>query len=165
MHGVRGAWAVESLTDAPEAIFASGALLFAGDREGQLTLTDGAPTPLHIEDGRPMNRDWLVRVREITDRDVADSWRGRCLLADAATLPEPDEDEVYIGALIGMRVEVEGRGPVGHVRDVYEAPQGLVLEVETATGRPLVPWHEDLVRSVDEEARTIVFAPLDGLFD
>ena len=72
VHGVRGAWAVESLTDAPEAIFASGALLFAGDREGQLTLTDGAPTPLHIEDGRPMNRDWLVRVREITDRDVAD---------------------------------------------------------------------------------------------
>ena len=80
-------------------------------------------------------------------------------------MPEPDEDEVYIGALIGMRVEVEGRGPVGHVRDVYEAPQGLVLEVETATGRPLVPWHEDLVRSVDEDTRTIVFAPLDGLFD
>jgi ribosomal 30S subunit maturation factor RimM len=40
-----------------------------------------------------------------------------------------------------------------------------VLEVETATGRPLVPWHDALVKSVNEETRTIVFASLAGLFD
>jgi len=112
-----------------------------------------------------MNKEWLVRVVEVTDRDVADGWRGRYLLADADTLPEPDEDEVYVGDLIGMRVEVEGRGPVGEVRDVYDAPQGYILEVETATGRPLVPYNDDLVLSVDEDTRIIVYAPLDGLFD
>lgn len=163
-HGVRGAWAVESLTDAPDAVFASGAVLFAGDREGNLA--PGAELqPLHVEDGRPMNKEWLVRVAEVTDRDIADSWRGRYLFADESVLPEPDDDEIYIGDLIGMRVEVEGQGLVGHVRDVYDAPQGFILEVETATGRPLVPWNEDLVKSVDDEQRTIVFAPLDGLFD
>ncbi|MFN5200186.1 MAG: ribosome maturation factor RimM [Gemmatimonas sp.] len=163
-HGVRGAWAVESLSGAPDVMLASGALLFAGDREGNLAPDARAP-PLHLEDGRPMNKEWLVRVTEVTDRDVADSWRGRYLLADAATLPEADDDEIYVGDLIGMRVEVEGRGLVGHVRDVYDAPQGYILEVETATGRPLVPWNDDLVLSVDESAGTIVFAPLDGLFD
>lgn len=161
---MRGAWAVESLSDAPDVMLASGAVLFAGDREGDLDA--GAESqPLHIEDGRPMNKEWIVRVREVTDRDIADSWRGRYLLADAATLPEPDEDEVYVGDLIGMRVDVEGKGAVGTVRDVYDAPQGYILEVETATGRPLVPYHDELVLSVDEEARVIVFAPLDGLFD
>ncbi|MCZ8203450.1 ribosome maturation factor RimM [Gemmatimonas sp.] len=163
-HGVRGAWAVESLSGAPDVMLASGALLFAGDREGNLA-PDAAAQPLHVEDGRPMNKEWLVRVTEVTDRDIADSWRGRYLLADAATLPEADDDEIYVGDLIGMRVEVEGRGLVGHVRDVYDAPQGYILEVETATGRPLVPWNDDLVLSVDESAGTIVFAPLDGLFD
>jgi 16S rRNA processing protein RimM len=161
---VRGAWAVESLSDAPDVMLASGAVLFAGDREGHLSPGADAQ-PLHIEDGRPMNKEWLVRVRELADRDIADSWRGRYLLADAATLPEPDEDEVYVGDLIGMRVEVEGQGPVGTVRDVYDAPQGYILEVETATGRPLVPFTDDLVVAVDDEARVIVFAPLDGLFD
>ena len=112
-----------------------------------------------------MNKEWLVRVRELTDRDVADSWRGRYLLADESTLPEPDEDEVYVGDLIGMQVEVEGKGSVGQVRDVYDAPQGYILEVETATGRPLVPYNDELVISIDEESRIIVFAPLDGLFD
>ena len=161
---MRGAWAVESLSDAPDVMFASGAVLFAGDREGNLA-PDAEAQPLHVEDGRPMNKEWLVRVREQTDRDIADSWRGRYLLADAATLPEPDEDEVYVGDLIGMRVEVEGQGPVGIVRDVYDAPQGYILEVETPTGRPLVPWSDELVLSVDDTTRTIVFAPLDGLFN
>jgi 16S rRNA processing protein RimM len=104
-------------------------------------------------------------VRELTDRDIADGWRGRYLLADPSVLPEADEDEIYIGDLIGMRVEVDGQGLVGHVRDVYDAPQGYILEVETPTGRPLVPWSDELVLSVDDTTRTIVFAPLDGLFD
>jgi 16S rRNA processing protein RimM len=162
---VRGAWAVESLNDAPDVVFASGAVLYAGDREGNLAQPNGQPQPLHIEDGRPMNKEWLVRVSELSDRDVADSWRGRYLLADADVLPTLDEGEIYIADVIGMQVHVEGRGPVGHVRDVYDAPQGYILEVETATGRPLVPWHEDLVRDIDDEARIITLAPLDGLFD
>ncbi len=160
-HGVRGALAIESLVDAPDAIFASGAVVIAGDRSGKAA----AEGELHIEDGRPMNREWLVKLREIANRDAADVWRGRYLLVDADNLPQPTEDQVYIFALIGMRVEVEGQGPVGHVRDVYDAPQGLLIEVETATGKPLVPWRPEIVSRVDEATRTIVLKPLEGLLE
>lgn len=153
------------MTDAPDVIFASGAIVFAGDREGALTVKDERPMPLTVEDGRPMNKEWLVRVRELTDRDQADLWRGRYLLVDAARLPEPGEDEVYVFSLIGMDVQVDGQGSVGHVRDVYDAPQGLLLEIETATGRPLVPWHPGIVERVDEDARVIVLKPLEGLLE
>ncbi|MEI6739379.1 MAG: ribosome maturation factor RimM [Gemmatimonadaceae bacterium] len=162
-HGVRGGWAVQSLTDAPDVIFASGAVVYAGDRQGELSRLNGEPIALTVDDGRPMNREWLVRTREVTDRDEADAWRGRHLLADAARLPEPDGDDIYIFSLIGMAVEVEGQGPVGTVSDVYEAPQGLLLEVETAQGRHLVPWHPEIVRAVDDDARRILLAPLEGL--
>ena len=151
------------MTDAPDVIFASGAVVFAGNRDGALSMRDGAPIALTIEDGRPMNKEWLVRTVEITDRDDADLWRARYLLCDAARIPVPDEDEVYLFSLIGMAVEVVGQGPVGHVRDVYQAPQGLLIEVETATARPLVPWHPDIIERVDEESRTIFLRPLDGL--
>lgn len=161
---MRGAWAVESLTDAPDVLFASGAVLFAGDRDGTTTADSNLPE-LHVEDGRPMNREWLVRVREISDRDDADSWRGRYLLADAALLPPLDEGEVYVLDLIGMDVHVEGKGRVGSVVDVYDVPQGLVVEVETPRGRSLIPWHDDIVRQVDSESRIIVLTPLDGLLD
>lgn len=149
------------MTDAPDVVFTSGAVVVAGDRDGNAA-DDGE---LHIEDGRPMNKEWLVKVAEITDRDVADGWRGRYLLADASVLPEPDEDEVYVFSLIGMRVEVEGQGLVGHVRDVYDVPQGLLIEVDTGKGKPLVPWQPEIVRNVDEESRTITLAHLEGLLE
>ena len=158
---MRGALAIETLVDAPDAIFASGAVVIAGDRQGKA----GAEGALHIEDGRPMNREWLVKFREIGDRDAADVWRGRYLLVDEVMLPEPNDDQVYIYALMGMRVEVEGQGLVGHVRDVYDAPQGLLIEVETATGKPLVPWRPELISRVDEATRTIVLKPLEGLLE
>ena len=158
---MRGAWAVELMTDAPDVVFTSGAVVMAGDRDGNIA-TEGE---LHIEDGRPMNREWLVKVREVSDRDVADTWRGRYLLADPSVLPEPDEDEVYVFSLIGMRVEVEGQGLVGHVRDVYDVPQGLLIEVDTGKGKPLVPWRPEIVQSVDEKTRTITLVHLDGLLE
>jgi len=160
-HGVRGAFAVEVLTDAPDVVLTSGAVVFAGDRNGQPS-AEGA---LHIEDGRPMNKEWLVKVTELEGRDEADLWRGRYLLVERSRLPEPSDDEVYVFSLIGMRVEVEGQGLVGHVRDVYDAPQGLLVEVETDRGRPLVPWRPEIVDSVDEASRTIVLKPLEGLLD
>lgn len=164
-HGVRGAWAVEPIIDAPDVVFTSGAVLYAGDRAGNPVLEGGAPVPLHLEDGRPMNREWLVRVREVTDRDAADLWRGRQLLVEADRLPPPDEGELYLHTLIGMQVAVEGEGLKGTVRDVYDAPQGYILEVETATGRPLVPLVPELLVQVDEDTHTLVFAPLPGLLD
>ena len=165
-HGVRGAWAIEPLTNAPDVIFASGALVYAGDRAGAIsTSAADVPLALTIIDGRHMNKEWLVRVREVTDRDQADLWRGRYLFADVARLPEPDPDDVLISALIGMQVDMAGQGTVGHVRDVYEAPQGLLLEVETATGRPLVPWHPEIIERVDDVARVIVLKPLEGLLE
>ena len=165
-HGVRGAWAVQPVIDAPDVVFTSGAVLYAGDREGNAVLVDGAPQPLHLEDARPMNRDWLLRVAEVTDRDVADSWRGRQLLVEADRLPPPDEGELYLHQLIGMQVQVAGEAGVrGTVRDVYDAPQGYILEVETPTGRPLVPLVPELLASVDEATRTLVFVSLPGLLD
>lgn len=160
-HGVRGALAVESLVDAPAAIFASGAVLVAGDRQGNPAING----ELHIEDGRPMNREWLVKFAEIDNRDAADLWRGRYLLADRARIAPLSDDQVYIASLMGMHVEVEGQGVVGHVKDVYNAPQGLLIEVQTATGTPLVPWRPELIARVDEDTRTIVLKPLEGLLE
>lgn len=160
-HGVRGALAVESLIDSPDAIFASGGVIYAGDRNGAPS-DDGA---LHIVDGRPMNNDWLVQVAEIDDRDVASNWRGRYLLADASLLGEDDEGVAVLLAYVGYAVEMDGRGVLGTVRDVYSAPQGPLLEVQTDNGMPLVPWRPEIVRAVNDEKRLVSLYSLDGLLD
>jgi len=160
-HGVRGALAVESLIDSPDAIFASGGVIYAGDRNG----APSAEGALHIVDGRPMNNDWLVQVAEIDDRDVAANWRGRYLLADASLLAEEDGGVAKLLAYVGYEVEMDGRGVLGTVRDVYSAPQGALLEVQTDHGMPLVPWRPEIVREVNDERRTVFLFALDGLLD
>lgn len=160
-HGVRGALAVEALIDFPEAVFASGGVIHAGDRNG----APSAEGELHIVDGRPMNNDWLVQVAEIDDRDVAANWRGRYLLADSSLLDEDDDSVSALLAYIGFDVEMDGHGVLGTVRDVYSAPQGALIEVQTDNGMPLVPWRDEIVREVNEEKRLISLFPLDGLLD
>lgn len=160
-HGVRGALAVESLTDTPDAVFASGGVVYAADRDGA-PADEGA---LHIVDGRPMNNDWLVQVAEIDDREVAATWRGRYLLAEASLLSDNDPGVAQLLTYIGYDVEMEGRGVQGTVRDVYSAPQGALLEVQTDNGMPLVPWRPEIVQGVSEERRTITLYLLDGLLD
>lgn len=160
-HGVRGALAVESLIDSPDAVFASGGVIYAADRNGEPS-DEGA---LHIVDGRPMNNDWLVQVAEIDDRDIAANWRGRYLLADSSLLGEDDDGVAVLLNYVGYEVEMDGRGIMGTVRDVYSAPQGALLEVQTDNGMPLVPWRPEIVREVNDEKRLVSLYALDGLLD
>lgn len=160
-HGVRGAFAVESLIDSPDAVFASGGVIYAGDRNGAPS-DEGA---LHIVDGRPMNNDWLVQVAEVDDRDIANNWRGRYLLAESSLLEEDDEGVSVLLNYVGYEVEMDGRGVLGTVRDVYSAPQGPLIEVQTDNGMPLVPWRPEIVREVNDEKRLVSLFALDGLLD
>jgi 16S rRNA processing protein RimM len=80
-------------------------------------------------------------------------------------LPPPDPDEVYLHDLMGLEVFAHDGVRVGAVCDVYEAPQGLLIEVDTARGRRLVPWREELIAEADWNARTVRLVDLPGLLD
>jgi 16S rRNA processing protein RimM len=160
-HGVRGEVVLDPVTDAPDAIFASGRSFFVGDRDGRLL----ALAPLEIVAIRPFQSGFLVKVGGIGDRDTAAMWRGRTLLANVDDIPPPDEDEVYYHHILGMRVHNAAGEDVGPVVEMYDLPAALTIEVETARGLKLVPYIPEIVESVDEEARIIRLRPLDGLLD
>jgi 16S rRNA processing protein RimM len=160
-HGVRGALLVESKSDAPGAVFAPGRVVFIGSADGRRVDS----TPRTITAAREVNLGWIVSLEGLDDRTVAESWKARTVFADADTLPPPDEDDVYLHDLIGLQVHAHDGVRVGAVCDVYEAPQGVLIEVETARGRRLVPWRDELIADADWEARVIRLVDLPGLID
>lgn len=153
-HGIRGEVVVEALTDDPATVFAVGRRLLS-ESHGEL----------HIRRSTPFKGGWILRLSEITTRTEADVWRDRYLLVPTSELAPLADDEVYYHDLVGLRVQLAGGEPVGHVEALFEVPQGLVLDVRTERGTVLVPYRPEVVTSVDVASGTIVIDPPAGLLD
>lgn len=165
-HGIRGEVVVELITDAPDAIFAPGRHVFAGTAAG-----DRAPDgrELHVKSSRAFKEGLLVAFAELPDRNAADLWRGRYLLLPATELPAPDDDEVYLHDLVGMRVELADGEAVGTVEQIYELPQGLAIDVRRSAPRAaetvMLNYDHRTIASVDKTTRVIVVTPPEGLLE
>jgi ribosomal 30S subunit maturation factor RimM len=65
-----------------------------------------------------------------------------------------------------MRVEHAGGTLIGEVTEVFELPQGLVMEVRgTGAREVLLPFDDQTVVEVDAEGRVIRVDPVEGLLD
>ena len=169
-QGVRGEVVVEPLTDKPDVIFASGNRVFAGTTGGELAVAhdvkgeEQIPT-LTIAGSKPFKKGLIVQFEELQDRDSAELWRGRYLLARFSELPPLQEDEVYLHDLTGMRVVSAAGDEIGKVTAFYELPQGIMLDVNTLRGGVLIPYRPEIIVRTDIETRTIVVDDKLGLLD
>jgi len=169
-QGIRGEVVVEPLTDKPDVIFASGSRVFAGTPSGDLAPVrdvrgvEELPT-LTVSDSKPFKKGLIVKFEELGDRDSADLWRGRYLLAPFSELPPLDEDQVYLHDLVGMRAVSTSGAELGTVTTFYELPQGLVLDIKTQRGSVLVPYRPEVIVRTDLEARNVVINERLGFMD
>lgn len=160
-HGIRGELVIEVSTDAPDAVFAPGRRVFAGTFGDAASLRE-----LHVHHASPFKGGLIAGFDEIADRNGAELWRGRDLLVPTSELEPPDEGRIYIHDLPGMRVELMDGTAVGTVREVFELPHGLLLDVaRPGASSVLVPFHESAVQTVDAAARVIRLDPPVGLLD
>jgi 16S rRNA processing protein RimM len=161
-HGIRGEVLIEAITDEPDAVYASGRHVFAGTVDG--TLVEDTPR-LTIESTRPFKDGILIVFHEIADRTEAERWNGRFLFVPAGELTPLAEGEVYVHELPGMTVELSSGERVGTIGDVFEVPQGLLLDVIRERGSVLVPFADDIVIDVDRERRVVRIDPPEGLLE
>jgi 16S rRNA processing protein RimM len=169
-QGIRGEVVVEPLTSKPDVVFASGSRVFAGTANGDLAVVRDArgeeerPT-LTIAGSKPFKKGLIVQFEELKDRDSADLWRGRYLLAPFSELPALEEDEVYLHDLVGMKVVSAQGDHIGTVTTFYELPQGIMLDIETPRGSVVIPYRPEIIVQTDIAARTIVIDDKLGFLD
>ena len=170
-QGIRGEVVIEPLTDKPDVIFGAGSRVFAGTRDGNLAVArdvkgeEEIPT-LTISGSKPFKKGLIVQFEELRDRNSAELWRGRYLLAPFSEIPPLEDGQVYLHDLIGMKaVSTDGRD-LGTVTTFYELPQGIMLDLDTPRGSVLVPYRPEVVVQTDIEARTLLINDtLGGLDD
>jgi 16S rRNA processing protein RimM len=169
-QGIRGEVVIEPLTDKPGVVFAPGSRVFAGTSNGDLAIAkdvrgvEETPT-LTVSQSKPFKKGLIVQFEELRDRDSAELWRGRYLLAPFSELPPLQEDEVYLHDLIGMVVVRTTGERIGEVTTFYELPQGIMLDVKTMRESVIIPYRPEMVVKTDIGARTIVIDDTLGFLD
>jgi 16S rRNA processing protein RimM len=157
-HGVKGVVVVEAMTGGADEVFSAGRQFIAGTVKGEAALPEKT---LHVEMAEPFQGGFRVQFTEIADRNEADRWRNRYVLAHRDELPEPDEDEIYLHDLVGLRVEDQTGATVGQVLAYYELPHDVMVEVGRPNDTVMVPYR--FVTTIDLEGKRIVIDPPDGL--
>ena len=119
---------------------------------------DGLPVPFYFESftRRGVNRA-LVRLTGVRSLKDADELVGLPVFADY--FEEEEEPD-----LTGWKVLSADGEPVGTVTDYEDIPGNTCLWVRRADGAEvLLPFHEDLVLSINEAARTLTLTIPEGL--
>lgn len=159
-QGIKGEVTVEVHTDEPQARFATGSVL----------LTDPAQRgPLTVEAARDQNGRLMVAFEGYGDRNAAETLRGTLLVVDAATLPAPDDPDIFLDHhLIGLVAELPDGSRLGAVTEVLHLPHGDVLVVRRdgaadTAAEVLVPFVAAMVPEVDVPGGRLVVDPPEGL--
>jgi len=154
-HGLHGEVAVKSLVDLP-LHFLEGLTVFV--------VPPTASVRESVVSGvRPGPKGPLLELRGIDDIGTARSLSGTTLLVRSEDLPEEFEDADLDA--IGLEVIDGERGSLGMVTDVIVTGANDVWVIEGPLGQVLLPVIDDVVREIDEDARTATVTLLPGLID
>ena len=121
---------------------------------------DGLPVPFYFESYQQRgNSRALVRLTGVHNLTDADELAGRAVYADDDLYEDAEED------LTGWTVQDADGNEVGTVSAHEDIPGNPCVWVDTKKGEVLVPLHEELVLSVDEDAQVLRMEIPEGLLD
>lgn len=158
VHGLRGEVGVQMVSDNPERVSVGRELWFE---------KAGAPGRLlRVASRRGQPRRLLVQFEGVETREQAEALAGGELAIefDPADL---GEGEYYAHQLQGLSVRTVRGEPVGWVARVAFLPGRAFLEVEQEgrDGTRLIPFHADIVKSVDLAQGQVTIDPPAGLLE
>ena len=161
-HGLDGELFASHDTGDPERVFTPGRTfgLVGGAGTGA-----GVPADLTLESARPHRGGYLLRFREIGNRDMAERVRGRELTVPLDALRPLEENEFFLHELVGLEAWQEGAGPVGVIGEVYELGGQVLLGIEIEGREILFPFRREMVARVDPDEGRVWIDPPPGLLD
>jgi 16S rRNA processing protein RimM len=164
-QGRKGEVFAELLTDFPEKFAERRRLWLLGGTSG----AGGVALPREVE----LIAHWLhkggivLHFAGVDSISAAETLKGLIVAIPRAERAALDEDEVYIGDLIGCAlIDVIGANPVavGEIENVDRmAGPVALLVVSGATGEVLIPFAKSYLRKIDLKAKRVEMALPEGL--
>lgn len=164
-HGIRGEVKVVLYNEDSEFRWPGATLLFRvreNNSQGSPGREAADDIPLKVLRARSSTQVMLLTLEGVADRNAAEKLAGREIFVPRSALPELEDDEVYVGDLVGFEVHASGQ-KLGVVTDVRHYPTASCLVVPTLDGVFEVPVSEPYVVEVVMSDRVIHVAHLEDL--
>lgn len=128
-------------------------------------LLDGLPVPFELGRSRRSGRGaFIIRFVGIGSCEQASELCGCDVLCPPADIPELLESEGDWSEFCGFAACDSKIGLIGSIDSVESATANVLLRVRSPRfGEVYIPFHRDLVESIDRSARLITFNLPDGL--
>jgi 16S rRNA processing protein RimM len=158
-HGVRGEVKIAIHTGYPERL-ATHKFFYLSHPH-----TPDAVHPYLVERVRVRADVALVKLGGRDSRNDVEELRGMWVQVPVEKAAPLDPGEYYQYQLVGVSVETEGGEWLGQIADVLETGANDVYLVLGPYGEVLLPAIEEVVRTIDIDARRMVVHLLPGLLD
>ena len=162
-HGINGQLKVKSLSDFEER--------FTKPGKRWIQKEDEIPKELELTSGfkKPGKESFIVRFREITNRNEAESLKGHKILVKANSIPQLNKDEYHLNELIDLKVKILEKDQLQIIGKIInlenEKNNLLVFKLFKNDKKVLIPFVKEIVPVVDIKNKFIVIKPPPGLFE
>lgn len=155
-HGIKGEICIQWYADSP---FSLGMNLFFGNGQGEAVCQK-------IVSFRQKDQFAFLALAGVTDRNCAESLRGKQIFAERSVLPQPDEDEVFLQDIVGCNVFLRDGALLGRL-DHVEFPAGQeVWSIMTSDGKEvLFPAQPIFIVSINLAQQSVCIDPPEGLLE
>jgi len=106
-----------------------------------------------------------ITIDGVADRDASQALRGAVVSIARSELPAKSGREFYYFEALGCEVHLAGGERLGSITEVFNTGANDVWVVRDGEREVLIPVIEDVVKSMDLDARRITIVPLPGLLD
>jgi 16S rRNA processing protein RimM len=152
-HGVQGEVRFKVLTDFPERLVIGKKVYVGEGRE-----------PRTIDGLRGGGEKIILALSGVADRVEAGLLRSNFVYVHLSEVPELPEGEFYSHELVGLEVHNEAGETLGRIREIlYTGANDVFVVVDAAGNELLLPVIDDVLLSIDLEAKRVLVRLLEGL--
>ena len=112
---------------------------------------------------KPHSKSALMALRDVNDRDAAETLRGAGLYIEKSRLPSLEDGQFYWFELIGMEVYTDDGRLLGRLASIVPTGSNDVYVVQHAGHETLIPALASVVKRVDTTARRMEVILPEGL--
>ncbi|MFT8317158.1 MAG: ribosome maturation factor RimM [Sporolactobacillus sp.] len=158
-RGIKGEVKVISETDFPEERFAAGSVLYVNDEK------TGSYDPLTVSGYRYHKPFVCLTFEHHLSIDAVEKFKGSGLFIPREQLSELGKGEFYYHEIIGSQVLTEEGRLLGTVKEILSPGANDVWVIQTDGNDLLLPYIDDVVKSVDVAKKQIRVHLIPGLVD